>query len=113
MNIYVGNLTEQMTEDGLRTMFEAFGKVESVKIIKDRFRDRSKGFGFVEMPSNSEADKAIKALNGNLVDKKLIKVNHADSGAKKRKNLSGKDDTNPQVRWGRQSANINSGNFTS
>lgn len=85
MNIYVGNLTKQMTEENLRQMFEAFGEVESVKIIKDRFRGSSKGFGFVEMPSNSEADKAIKSLNGNLVDKKIIKVNHADSGAKKKK----------------------------
>lgn len=85
MNIYVGNLTEQMTEIGLRQMFEAFGEVENAKIIKDRFSGRSKGFGFVEMPSNSEADKAIKALNGNLLDKKAIKVNHADSGSKKKK----------------------------
>ena len=85
MNIYVGNFTDQMTEDELRRMFEAFGGVESVKIIKDRFSGRSKGFGFVEMPSNSEADQAIKALNGNMVNKKPIKINHADSGAKKKK----------------------------
>lgn len=85
MNIYVGNLTDQMDEEGLRQMFEDFGEVESVKIIKDRFKGGSKGFGFVEMPSNSEADHAIKALNGNVVDKKIIKVNHADSGAKKEK----------------------------
>ncbi len=85
MNIYVGNLTEHMTEETLKQTFEAFGEVESVRIIKNRFDGRSKGFGFVEMPSNSEADKAIKALNGNMVDKKLIKVNHADSGGKKKK----------------------------
>lgn len=85
MNIYVGNLTEQMTEGTLRQMFEAFGEIESVKIIKDRFNKRTKGFGFVEMPNNSEADKAIKALNGNIIDKKPIKVNHADSGGKKKK----------------------------
>ncbi len=85
MNIYVGNLTVQTTEDTLRQMFEAFGEVESVKIIKDRFKGYPKGFAFVEMPSNSEADKAIKALNGNVVDKKPIKVNHADSGGKKKK----------------------------
>ncbi|HAR32967.1 MAG TPA: RNA-binding protein [Desulfobacter sp.] len=85
MKIYVGNLTEYMTEKALKEAFEAFGEVESVKIIKNRFNDRSKGFGFVEMPSNSEADKAIKALNGNIVDKKPIKVNHADSGGKKKK----------------------------
>ena len=85
MNIYVGNLTEYMTEETLRQTFEAFGEVESVKIIKNRFNGHSKGFGFVEMPNNSEADKAIKALNGNIVDKKPIKVNHADSGGKKKK----------------------------
>lgn len=85
MKIYVGNLTEHMTEETLRQTFEAFGEIESVKIINDRFNGRSKGFGFVEMPSNSEADKAIKALNGNIVDKKPIKVNHADSGGKKKK----------------------------
>ena len=85
MDIYVGNFTDQMTEEVLKEMFEVFGEVESVKIIKDRFSGRSKGFGFVGMPSNSEADKAIKALNGNLIYKKAIKVNHADSGAKKKK----------------------------
>ena len=85
MKIYVGNMTELMTEEALRQAFEAFGEVESAKIITNRFNGRSKGFGFVEMPSNSEADKAIKALNGNIVDKKPIKVNHADSGGKKKK----------------------------
>jgi RNA recognition motif-containing protein len=74
-----------MTEESLKQAFEAFGEVESTKIIKNRFNGRSKGFGFVEMPSNSEADKAIKALNGNIVDRKPIKVNHADSGGKKKK----------------------------
>ena len=85
MKIYVGNLTEHMTEETLKLMFEAFGEIESVKIIQDRLSKRSKGFGFVEMPNNSEADKAIKALNGNMIDKKPIKVNHADSGGKKKK----------------------------
>ena len=85
MNIYVGNFTFQTTENDLRQMFEAFGAVETVKIIKDRFSGRSKGFGFVEMPSNSEADKAIKALNGNMIQKRPIKVIPADSGAKKKK----------------------------
>ena len=85
MNIYVGNLTEYMTEETLRQTFEAFGEVESVKIIKNRFNGHSKGFGFVEMPNNSEADKAIKALNGNIIDKKPIKAIPADSGAKKKK----------------------------
>jgi len=85
MNIYVGNLPDLLTEETIRQMFEAFGEVESVKIINDRFSGRPKGFAFVEMPSNSEADKAIKALNGNVVEKRVIKVNHADSGGKKKK----------------------------
>jgi len=85
MNIYVGNFTELMTETTLREMFEAFGVVDSVKIIKDRFSGRSRGFVFVEMPSNSEADKAIKALNGNMINKKPLKIKHGDSGAKKNK----------------------------
>lgn len=85
MKIYVGNFTGQMTENDLKQMFEVFGLVENIKIIKDRFGGRSKGFGFVEMPNNSEADKAIKALNGNMIGKRPIKVIPADSGAKKKK----------------------------
>ena len=85
MNIYVGNLSYQMTEDTLQEMFNKFGTVESAKVIKDRYNGRSKGFGFVEMPDNSEADKAIKALNGIFMDGRHIKVNHADSGGKKKK----------------------------
>ncbi len=85
MKIYIGNFVDRITEDTIRKMFEAFGHVESVKIIKDRFSGRSRGYGFVEMPSNAEADQAIKALNGDIVEKKPMKVNHADSGGKKKK----------------------------
>lgn len=85
MNIYVGNFTFQMAESDLRQMFEPFGTVEQIKIIKDRFRDRSKGFGFVEMPNNSEADKAIKALHVNMIEKRPITVIPADSGAQTKK----------------------------
>lgn len=85
MNIYVGNLPFNLEEEELRTMFEAFGEVESAKIIMDRFSGRSKGFGFVEMPSNSEADQAIKALNGKFIEGKNIKVNPADPGGKRAK----------------------------
>jgi len=56
MNIYIGNLSYGVNEDNLKSLFVEFGEVESVKVIKDRFTGRSKGFGFVEMPSNSEAD---------------------------------------------------------
>jgi len=85
MNIYVGNLSYNFKEDGLKALFDEFGEVESAKIIMDRFSGRSKGFGFVEMPNNSEADQAIKALNGRLVDGKNIKVNPANPGGKRGK----------------------------
>jgi len=85
MNIYIGKLAFSLTEDKLRSMFEEFGEVESVKVIKDRFTGHSKGFGFIEMPSNSEADQAIKALNGNFIEGQNIKVNPADPGGKKSK----------------------------
>lgn len=88
MNIYVGNLRFNVTEENLRVMFGEFGEIESVKVIMDRFTGRSKGFGFVEMPSNSEADQAIKALNGRLVEGRHIKVNPADSGRRKSKRSS-------------------------
>ena len=85
MNIYVGKLPYSVTEDDLRTMFVEYGELEEVKVIKDKFSGQSKGFGFVEMPSNSEADQAIKALNGKLVDGRNIKVNPADPGGKRSK----------------------------
>ena len=88
MNIYVGNLSYSVKEDDLRTLFAEFGEIESVKIISDGFSGQSKGFGFVEMPSNSEADQAIKALNGKMINERNIKVNPADPGGKRSKRLS-------------------------
>ncbi len=82
MNIYIGNLSFNTTEETLTALFAPFGSIESVKVIKDRFTGRSKGFAFVEMPSNSEADQAIKALNNNRIDGNHIKVKPADSGGK-------------------------------
>jgi RNA recognition motif-containing protein len=90
MNIYVGNLSYQVKEDSLRSMFEEFGEIESAQVIMDKFTGRSKGFGFVEMPSNSEADQAIKALNGKFVEGRNIKVNQADPGGKKSRRASGR-----------------------
>ena len=84
MNIYIGNLSFSTTEETLQSLFAEYGVVENVKVIKDRFSGRSKGFGFLEMPSNSEADQAIKALNGNRVDGNNIKIKPADSGRKKK-----------------------------
>lgn len=78
MNIYAGNLSYQTNESDLREAFEAFGAVSSSAVIKDRETGQSKGFGFVEMPNNAEADSAIKALNGRAINGRNIKVNQAE-----------------------------------
>lgn len=77
MNLYVGNLAYTVTESDLRAAFEAFGTVDRASVITDRDSGRSKGFGFVEMPNNSEADAAIKALNDTALNGRNIKVNEA------------------------------------
>ena len=77
MNIYVGNLAEEVNDDDLRAVFEAFGQVESINILRDRFSGESKGFGFVEMPSKDEAQKAIEDADGTDLKGKAIKVNEA------------------------------------
>lgn len=77
MNIYVGNLSHEATEDSLREAFEAFGQVESTNIIKDRFSGESRGFGFVEMPSKQEAEKAIEEMNGKDLMGRAVNVNEA------------------------------------
>lgn len=77
MNIYVGNLPYSVTEDELRDMFGAYGDVSSANIITDKYSGESKGFGFVEMARQSDAEEAIKALNGSSVKGRSIKVNQA------------------------------------
>ena len=77
MNIYVGNLAYGVTEDELRDAFAEFGEVSSVNIIMDKFSGQSKGFGFVEMTNNSEADEAIKALNESPMKGRNLRVNQA------------------------------------
>ena len=74
MNIYVGNLSYEVTEEDLK---EAFGEVESVKIIKDNYTNKSKGFGFVEMSNNADAQSAINALNDKELKGQTLKVNTA------------------------------------
>jgi len=83
MNMYVGNLAYGVTEEDLKNAFSEFGEVSSVKIITDKFSGQSKGFGFVEMPNNSEADQAIKALNGKVMSGRSIKVNQAEARGKR------------------------------
>jgi len=77
MNIYVGNLANDVTETDLRQLFEAFGQVESANVVKDRFSGESRGFGFVDMPSRKEALSAIAELNGKTVKGQVIKADEA------------------------------------
>ena len=77
MNIYVGNLSYGMSEDELRAAFGAFGEVSSVKILMDRETGRSRGFAFVEMANNSEAEKAIAQLNGKDIGGRALRINEA------------------------------------
>jgi RNA recognition motif-containing protein len=83
MNIYVGNLAYGVTQDELREAFAAYGEVESANLIMDKFTGESKGFGFVEMPNNSEADAAIKALNEQPIKGRPIRVNQAKPRAER------------------------------
>jgi RNA recognition motif-containing protein len=77
MNIYVGNLAYGVTQDELRSAFATYGEISSVNLITDKFTGESKGFGFVEMPNNSEADAAIKGLNETPLKGRNLKVNQA------------------------------------
>ena len=83
MNIHVSNLAYNVTEDDLRALFSDFGEVSVVNIVKERFSGQPKGFGFVEMLNNSEADKAMKALNGSKVKEQAIKLSQAKPPAKR------------------------------
>ena len=77
MNIYVGNLSRQAAEPEIRALFEAFGEVKSVKIIKDFQTSEPRGFAFVEMPVKEEADEAINALNSSEFQSRTLKINEA------------------------------------
>ena len=77
MNIYVGNLEREVTEDELKQAFEEFGEVASVKIIKDMYSGQSKGFGFIEMPNNAHALNAMKEVSGKVMNGRPIRVSEA------------------------------------
>jgi RNA recognition motif-containing protein len=77
MNIYVGNLAYGVTEGQLEALFQEFGAVASVNLIKDKYSGESKGFGFVEMNQQAEAEEAIKKLNGRALDGRDLTVNIA------------------------------------
>jgi RNA recognition motif-containing protein len=82
MNIYVGNLDYRVNEKELDDVFSDYGTVSSVKVIMDKFNGRSKGFGFVEMENQDEANKAIRELNGTTFENRKITVNEAKSKKK-------------------------------
>lgn len=77
VNIYVGNLSYQASDDDLREAFEPFGQVASAQVIKDKFTGRSRGFGFVEMPNDDEGQKAIDGVNNQDVAGRPVRVNEA------------------------------------
>ena len=77
MNIYVGNLPKTTDEQKIRNLFEEHGEVTEVKLIKDKFTDELRGFGFVEMPSKADAEKAIQEVNGTELEGSTLTVNEA------------------------------------
>lgn len=77
MNIYVGNLPKTTTEEAVRELFSAHGEVSEVKLIKDQYSGELRGFGFIEMPSKSEAQKAIEEVNGTELEGRTLIVNEA------------------------------------
>ncbi len=99
MNIYVSNLSFNVQDEDLREFFAEYGEVSSAKVIMDKFTNRSRGFGFVEMPDNAAAQKAIQELDGATVEGRAIKVSEAKpreersntggSGGNRRPNGSG------------------------
>ena len=77
MNIYVGNLAREVTEEELKQEFKAFGEVTSVNIIKDKYSGQPRGIGFVEMPSKTEGQAAITGLKGKVLKERTLDVNEA------------------------------------
>lgn len=86
MNIFVGNLNYEFRDNDLEQLFAPFGEISSVKVITDKFTGRSKGFGFVEMPKDDQASKAIDSLDGKEIRGRNIKVNKALPPKKKESN---------------------------
>jgi RNA recognition motif-containing protein len=101
MNIFIGNLSYNVTESDLRQAFEAFGQVTSATVIKDEQSGRSKGFGFVEMPVQAEAQSAIEVLNGKALKGRTITVNEArpHSDDRRGRDRGGKGDRRGRVRY--------------
>jgi len=98
MNIYVGNLSYGATENSLRGLFEGFGQVATAKIVTDKFTGSSRGFGFVEMPNEDEAQRAIAELNGKDFEGRKIIVNES-----RPRESNGNDYRSPRRDGGRDS----------
>ncbi|OGP55682.1 MAG: RNA-binding protein [Deltaproteobacteria bacterium RBG_13_52_11] len=90
MNIYVGNLSFDVTEEDLRQAFEPYGQVESATVVKDKFSGQSRGFGFVEMPTKAEATAAISGLNGKDLNGRTLNVNEARPRSDNRRGQGGR-----------------------
>ena len=106
MKIFVGNFSFSLSEGELRSMFEPFGAVDSATVVTDRATGRSRGFGFVEMPNNEEAAKAIAALNGKDSGGRALTVNEArpkvDRGGSRGGGGGGRDDYSGHARQPRE-----------
>jgi len=99
MNIYVSNLSYSVQDDDLRGFFQEYGEVSSAKVIMDRYTNRSKGFGFVEMPDDAAAQKAIAELDGGLVEGRAIKVMVAKPKEEKERGSKRPSYSNSNNRW--------------
>jgi len=102
MNIYVGNLSRESTEDDIRQAFESFGAVSKISIIKDKFSGDSRGFGFVEMANDTEAEAAISGLNGKEVNGRELNVSQARPRVEKSGGMGGprgRTSNGPRNRW--------------
>jgi RNA recognition motif-containing protein len=87
MNVYVGNLSDQISQDDLRQLFEQYGRVTSIEIIEDKFSDRPLGFGFVEMPGQNQARNAIEGLNRTMVKDRVVIVAETAGRIERRKSV--------------------------
>jgi len=99
MNIYVGNLSFSTGDAELEALFAEFGEVDSAQVIKDRDTGRPRGFGFVEMPDQQEAEKAIEDLNGKEVDGRALNVNPARPKADRGPRGGGRRGNRSDRRW--------------
>jgi len=93
MNIYVGNISSQLTEEEMNKEFSSYGEITSVRLIKDKFTGENRGFGFVEMPKDEEAESAIAGLNGKELKGKELKVNKARPRTENSRNGRGRSRT--------------------